>query len=227
MAEESFLLVSLEQQKSKKLAEVISNDTCRRILEALSKSVEGMTESEVSDDLNLPMSTVHYNLKNLVDAKLVLANEYHYSSRGKEVVHYKLANKLIIIAPQESDASKVGDILKRYLPVGGVVLGIGITIQLVQSALFSHASFAMAKTAGSGALAVAEDTAQNQAPQLLAAAAPTATQVAAGSAPAAMQQIVSAAPAAPAPVAPWFLIGAFCALIIIFLIEFVRARKKK
>jgi DNA-binding transcriptional ArsR family regulator len=212
MAEESFLLVSLEQQKSKKLAEVISNDTCRRILEALAR--KEMTETQISTDLNIPLSTVHYNLKNLVEAKLVLANEYHYSTRGKEIIHYKIANKLIIIAPQESEATKIGDLLKKYLPVSGIILAIGIVIQLVQD-IFSNValsastvSMKMADVALENSPAVASEGGR------LMAAAPAAFSA-------------QASPATIPQIAPWFLIGAFCALLIFLTLELMKNNKKQ
>ena len=95
--EEKFLLVSLEESQSKKLAQVISNNSSRRILAYLTN--KNATESELSKKLNMPISTIHYNLKHLIKAGLVDAKEYHYSEKGKEVNHYSLAKKYIIIAP--------------------------------------------------------------------------------------------------------------------------------
>jgi len=68
MTEESFMLVSLKESKAKKLAEVIGNDTCRKILDFLA-SKKSATETEISKDLNIPISTVHYNLKHLLKVR--------------------------------------------------------------------------------------------------------------------------------------------------------------
>src|SRR3989339_473603 len=110
--EETFMLVSLEESKAKKLAQIVSNDTCRKILEHLAKKES--TETELSKELDMPISTAHYNLKMLVENGLVKAEEFHYSEKGKTVNHYSLANKFIIIAPAgtESLPSK----LKKFLP---------------------------------------------------------------------------------------------------------------
>ncbi|MCF7860777.1 winged helix-turn-helix domain-containing protein [Candidatus Woesearchaeota archaeon] len=125
MTEESFLLVSLNEEKSKKLAQVISNNTSRKILEILSK--KSMTESELSKKLNLPMSTVHYNLKALEEAKLITADEFHYSEKGKEVNHYSLTNKYVIIAPQsDSKSENFLSKLKGLLPATAVSLLAGL-----------------------------------------------------------------------------------------------------
>jgi predicted transcriptional regulator len=125
MAEESFMLVSLKEGKAKKLAQVISNDTCLKILDALSK--KNATETELSKILTMPLSTVHYNIQHLVENKLVIAEEFHYSEKGKEVLHYKLANKLIIIAPAATEEGFL-EKLKTILPVGIVTLAATASI---------------------------------------------------------------------------------------------------
>lgn len=129
MPEENFLLVSLKEDKAKKLAQVISNNTSRLILDHLAKKKDS-TESDISKDLKVPLSTVHYNLQHLVDAKLVQADEYHYSAKGKEVLHYSLTNKFVIIAPREASESFI-EKLKKLIPVAAIVLGAAGAIQIV------------------------------------------------------------------------------------------------
>lgn len=124
--EETFLLVSLEQNKAKKLAQVINNDTCRKILNFLAK--KEATETQLAERLKIPISTVHYNLQNLLEAGLIKAEEFHYSEKGKEVNHYSLTNKFIIIAPKSKEGIKVK--IKRVLPV---VLLIGAATALIQA----------------------------------------------------------------------------------------------
>lgn len=212
MADQSFLLVSLEGQKSKKLAEVIKNDTCRTILEALSK--KEMTETELASSLGLPMSTVHYNLKNLVEAQLVVAEEYHYSTRGKEILHYKLANKLIIIAPKEEQAFKVTELLKKYFPVFGGIVAIGAIIDAFRLSLFSGvfgASSSMAKSVAMEQAAAAQEVAFEDARLIAASASETVVETVAAS--------------GPSPITGWFAGGALLALLIIFAIEFLKPRK--
>ena len=120
MTKEKFLLVSLSENKAKQLAQVISNETCRKILDYLAD--KEATESELSKKLEVPISTVHYNLKQLQKGGLVVADEYHYSQKGKEVNHYKLANKYIIIAPKSTYGIK--EKLKSVLPVA-IIIGAG------------------------------------------------------------------------------------------------------
>ena len=56
--------IKLEDEKSKELATIISNSTSRKILNYLSTKDE-VSESDISKELKLPLSTIHYNLKQL------------------------------------------------------------------------------------------------------------------------------------------------------------------
>lgn len=138
MPNESFMLISLEEEKAKRLAQVISNETCTKILNHLANGKDG-TETEIAKLLSLPLSTVHYNLKLLLDAKLVLADEYHYSEKGREVKHFKLANRYIIIAPQEERETFLKK-LKGLLPALGFTVALALIIRLVAAFFTTQAS---------------------------------------------------------------------------------------
>lgn len=128
MNEKSFVLLSLKDNAARKVTQALNNDTSLKILDYLANN-ESATETELSKTLKIPMSTVHYNVKMLCEGKLLESDDYNYSSKGKEVIHYKLANKYIIIAPKEDKTFM--DKLKNFIPgivgVGLVSLGIGLT----------------------------------------------------------------------------------------------------
>ena len=126
MPENSFLLVNLSDEKSKKLGELIGNKTARKILELLGK--KEYTATDLAKELNFPLSTIHYNLTNLEQAKLIKADEYHYSKKGKEIKHYALANKLVIIA-QEQPTESIIQKLKKILPVSILVGAMATAFQ--------------------------------------------------------------------------------------------------
>ncbi|MBI2542206.1 winged helix-turn-helix transcriptional regulator [Candidatus Woesearchaeota archaeon] len=126
MAKQSFLLVSLQEDKAKKLAQAVSNESCRKILDYLAE--KEATEMDLAERIGLPVSTVHYNLKQLGDAGLISAEEFHYSKKGKEVKHYKLANKYIIIAPKSTFGLK--EKLKSLLPALLIASGAALAISL-------------------------------------------------------------------------------------------------
>jgi len=141
MTKESFVLVSLKEDKARKLAKAINNDSCRKILDYLTS--KEATETELSKKLNIPISTVHYNMKQLADSGLVVVDEFHYSTKGKEVNHYKLANKYIIIAPKSTFGIK--ERLRSVLPVALLVGASAAVIQVVRMGTMSVSSFGAVK----------------------------------------------------------------------------------
>lgn len=126
MPENNFLLVDLNETKTKKLAETITSDTSRKILNHLTEKDD--TEANLAQKLALPISTVHYHLQKLQQTGLVVVEEFHYSKKGREVNHYKLANKYIIIAPR--NVSGLKEKLKNILPVAGIALGLSAVLKI-------------------------------------------------------------------------------------------------
>ncbi|MBT5342438.1 helix-turn-helix domain-containing protein, partial [Candidatus Woesearchaeota archaeon] len=135
----NFLLVDLNEKKTKKLAETITSDTSRKILNYLAEK-EHDTETNIAQELKIPISTVHYHLQKLTEASLIIAEEFHYSKKGREINHYKLANKYIIIAPRK--VSGLRQALKNVLPVGIIALGISAVIKIMSSFTSRTGSFA-------------------------------------------------------------------------------------
>ena len=170
MAKSSFLLVNLKEDQTKHLAQVITNDSCRKILDFLAENPA--TESELSLKLAIPISTVHYNIHALVKVGLVEADEFHYSSKGREVLHYKLANKYIIIAPKSTYGIK--EKLRSILPAAGVIGGVAIAIGLLSRGLLRMGS--IGSTSGVVQNQMLDDLSRHAATETAksAAAAPTA-----------------------------------------------------
>ena len=147
MAKESFVLVSLKEDTAKELSQVLASKTCKQILDYLGEK-EG-TETEIATTLNIPLSTVHYNLQLLKKAKLVSVEEFHYSKKGKEINHYKLENKFIVIAPRTSDTLReiLTKKLKNILPLAGVAVVSAFIVRWVTT---PRASFLMAESSFDG-----------------------------------------------------------------------------
>ena len=196
--QEKFLLVSLEESESKKLAQVISNNTSRKMLNYLA-SADSATESEISKNLGIPLSTVHYNLSQLIKAKLVDSKEYHYSEKGKEVSHYSLAKKYIIIAPS---SSKIRTKLSSILPMALVTIGAAAAVQLFSS--FSAGTFSSLKSASQ--------------PVMFAESADVAVLSA---------EPLAGAVSAPLPVSLWILIGGAVAIISYLMYTLISSKLQK
>ncbi|HLC63531.1 MAG TPA: helix-turn-helix domain-containing protein [Candidatus Nanoarchaeia archaeon] len=114
--DEKYILIDLEDDKSKKIAESIANKTARKILDYLSSKEEAGAE-EIAKELGLPLSTIDYNLKNLKLAGLIETKRFQWSSRGKKIALYKVANKFIVIAPKGVSWK---DEIKKILPFVGI-----------------------------------------------------------------------------------------------------------
>ncbi|HYD03724.1 MAG TPA: winged helix-turn-helix domain-containing protein [Alphaproteobacteria bacterium] len=201
----NFLLISLEEKKAKKIAEAINNDTSRKILDALAK--KEYTESELSKALNIPISTIHYNLKQLMEANLVIVDEFHYSSKGKEVNHYKLANKYIILAPKSDDDGKFMEALKKIIPLSAFTA--------IGGALLIGYRFIQMKGMNSG---VPDEAAT----RMMTTEADTS--IAMKSAEFTMQTAEVARPLLQSEMITWFFIGALSITLTYFLYELIRKK---
>ncbi len=124
MAENKFILVNLEDTKSKELAQVISSDTARKILNLLSE--KSLSETDISKKLQIPLPTAHYNVQQLLKANIIEVKGFLWSEKGKKIQHYQLSNKLIIIAPRNS--INFTDKLKEIFPItlAGALVSLGI-----------------------------------------------------------------------------------------------------
>src|SRR3989344_918891 len=127
MADEKFIMLNLEDSKSKELAQVISSDTARKILSLLSE--KSYSETDIAKELNIPLSTAHYNTQALLKSNIIEEKDFLWSEKGKKIKIYKLANKLIIISPK-TQSSDFMDKLKTILPAAfiGFLASIGIFI---------------------------------------------------------------------------------------------------
>ena len=111
--EDKFVLVSLSDKKSKKIAEIISNETARKILDYLGEKNK-VSPIELSKKLNVPISTITYNLKLLSEYGLIIKEDEVWSDKGRKVSLYSIAKKMILIVPKGFDWK---DSLKKILPV--------------------------------------------------------------------------------------------------------------
>ncbi len=135
-------------------------------------------------------------------SKLVETKEYHYSEKGKEVLHYSIANKYIIIAPKGATET-IKDKLMKLIPVAFLVSAATLIISIFSG----RTSQVVMKSA---------------APDMMPEAA-LAGEEAVRSAYATTQYV----PPATQPTWLWFLVGSLFALFILYLVNLVWKRMKK
>lgn len=180
---DKFILFSLEDEKSKKLGEVISNPTCKKIVNLLAE--KELSESDIARELGMHLNTVEYNLNKLMESGLIEKAKHWWSVKGKKIDTYKVANKLIVISPKKNN---VYSKLKGIIPI---VIISGILTALV--AFYSKLQEGVVYSAQKSADRLAEAPAQ-------------ATNVAAGA-----SEVANAVSSSPIWI--WFLIGSLIAII--------------
>lgn len=239
MSEESFILVNLKESKAKKIAQVISNETAKKILDFLSK--KEATETEISKALNLPISTVHYNLKQLREVNLIQVDEFHYSEKGKEVDHYKVSNKFVVIAPETPKINTIRKKLSRILPVALIALaGAGFLqiinrnavlskISVVTQQLIEKTTFAAPQAAIKEAAATVTSGAEagRIASIAIIAGADKAVQTGANETITLINETIKEVIVTPSPlqnIALWFLIGAVFAIVLYLIVERITSK---
>ena len=116
---EKVLILPLNED-SKKITQLLSNEKAMKMLEILAD--KPMSASDVAENLDMPLTTVKYNLDGLIEADLIQVKETKWSRKGREVKIYEPVQKLIVVAPgsMKKDKASVLSMLKKYL---GLVAG--------------------------------------------------------------------------------------------------------
>ncbi|MCL7415516.1 MAG: helix-turn-helix domain-containing protein [ANME-2 cluster archaeon] len=111
---EKLMVIPLGKE-SKKITQVITNDTARQVMELLAD--QSMSVSDIAHKLDVPLTTIKYNIENLVDVGLAKVERIKYSEKGRQVKVYGPVRKLIVVVPESTDNASIADMLKKYLGV--------------------------------------------------------------------------------------------------------------
>ncbi|MGV8152355.1 MAG: beta-propeller domain-containing protein [Candidatus Nanoarchaeia archaeon] len=118
---DKFILIDINDERSKTIAEILGNKTSKAILDYLSETKEA-SEQDIAKALSMPINTVEYNLNKLIKSGLVeKAKNFFWSVKGRKIDMFKLAKKHIIISPKSKRPDM--NILKTIVPV---LLGIAL-----------------------------------------------------------------------------------------------------
>ena len=133
MNEEHFMLVSIEDSKSKVIADVLGSNTCKKLISYFTQ-VNEASENDIAQALKMPINTVEYNLKKLIEAGFVQKKQkFFWSKKGKKIPIYELTNKAIVLSPKKSTLDKVKSIIPAFILTGVGTLCVGIYESLVKS----------------------------------------------------------------------------------------------
>ena len=100
-----YLMFSLNDDRVGNLGEILGNKTSRKILDLLSE--KDLSESDISRILDIPFSTVSYNIGKLLKVGLIKEKMHLFSVKGKRVPLYTVSNRDILISPGESSRDKL------------------------------------------------------------------------------------------------------------------------
>jgi len=143
-----YILISLEDSKARKVADILGNRTSKRVLDFLAETKEASV-SDIANALDMPLNTIGYNVQKLVDVGLAeKSKNYFWSVKGKKIDMYRASNKSIIISPK----SRIASGLKSVLPVA---LISGLFALLIRN-FYSGARFAATKHLAEEVLPTAE-----------------------------------------------------------------------
>jgi DNA-binding transcriptional ArsR family regulator len=115
----SKVLVLPVNGESRKITQILSNETSLKILELLGE--KSMSATNIAEELNLPLTTVKYNLDSLIESGLIKVKQIKWSQKGRQVKIYESMEKLIVLVPSKSTIDKLSiiSILQKYIGVIG------------------------------------------------------------------------------------------------------------
>lgn len=127
-------MVSLEDPRTSKIADVLSNKTCKRIIDFLAE--KEASKSEIARALKAPLNTIEYNVNKLVEVGLIeKCKNYFWSAKGKKIEVYKISNKSIVISPKAS--SKIKTLLVA-LGISGLAAVLIGSLRLATQPLYTE-----------------------------------------------------------------------------------------
>ena len=126
MNEKNFILVSLEDSKSKEISEVLGSKTCKKIISYLSENKEA-SQKDLSYNLKIPMNTLDYNIKKLLASGFIQKKKnFFWSAKGRKIAMYEISDKSIIISPKKSVGEKIKSIIPAIILTASATFAVGV-----------------------------------------------------------------------------------------------------
>ena len=174
---DNVIILEPGDERAQKISKAMASQTASDILQLLAEDKKSLTE--ITDRLDIPLTTAKYHIENLLEAGLITVTETKYSVKGREIKIYAVTNQLLIVAPRQSN---VRSLLLKYASLFGIVLFGSLVIAMLSpilgqgimaGSLDGATRVAAQESAVSSAKAVTDGVLQN------ATAAPEMTAVAA------------------------------------------------
>ncbi len=211
MPNDNYILISLDDEKSKSIAEVLSSKTSKKIINYLAETKEA-SQKDLSDALKIPMNTMEYNIKKLLASGFIQKRKnFFWSKKGKKIIMYELSKKSIIISHKKSVSEKVKSILPAF-----ILTGVGTFVAWVYGRLTASTDYIgngvrQAATTANDAVYAIEDVAVQGGAKLM--------EVSPGISSPSIQPTDLIPIAHVTPFWLWFLIGSLVAITIVSLVN--------
>ncbi len=142
---DKYIMIDMDDPKTNNVADILSNKTAKRILALVAEGE--MSESDIALKLNIPLNTVDYNIKKLVNAGLLeKSKQFFWSVKGKKIPLYKVSNRRIVISPKSNFKGVVSTIIASGL----IAVGIKYLLEYKQNKFVANDSAErFAESAGS------------------------------------------------------------------------------
>ncbi len=203
MDENHFMLISLEDSKSKAISEVLGSKTCKKIIAYLSERKEA-SQKDLSDALDIPMNTLDYNIKKLVESGFIQKKkEFFWSKKGKKIAMYELSNKSIVISPKKSASQKFKSIIPAFILTAAGTFAVWTYEKIKYAANYSQESIQQPIM----------DYAERNSPELLSKGADAVYSTVTSS------DYTSLTASASPLIWPWFLTGALLVTLIFSIVN--------
>ncbi|MEI7718904.1 MAG: winged helix-turn-helix domain-containing protein [archaeon] len=215
---DKIISMDLNDSRMKYISEIFGSESCKKILNLLAE--KELTETDIAKELKMPLNSVDYNVKKLVQAGLIESGSHFWSVRGKRMPSYRVSDKKIVISPKRMSSSVL---LIPALLVGGL---ISLTVRkLVElNSYVPEVNLMMAKSGVEDSISAVQTTAGVAMTGLQDSVAERAADAVMTSAPTVAEKtsfigsIVGW---------EWFLIGIWSGILIFFLLNYIFERRYK
>lgn len=121
------MIIPLSDDRLQKVARALSNKTAVTVLQKLVE--KPLSATGLSEDLNLPLTTVKYSIDALLEAELIKVESVRFSRKRRDIKYYAPVKRALIFAPEKTEKGTI-TFLKKVLPFL-VILALSIPAGLV------------------------------------------------------------------------------------------------
>ena len=137
--------IDIHDERAKELAQILMNEKAIAILHLVED--RALSISEISRELDLPISTVSYHIEKMLKVGLIEVAGKKYGKRLQEVKLYRASNRPILLVPRKSVAKVKKKAVLGFERLHVISLGIA---GLVSAGVYAVSHSLLTPTGGAG-----------------------------------------------------------------------------